>query len=216
MRDTSASYWQKFSKVRLNTFLNRKPALGSGTLQHTATHCNTLQHTLFSRTERMHRPISKSALHFDIKNIEQIRNSYGKQNASARRFLPATLPECWPQVCRVKIMFELLRNNFLVSTKMNSMKCFVNWIPANTHDRSNKTKLCFNSHFMRKFSCKRTIEIFDLPLFRVKRLRELPDLLLPLAALLQCVAVCCSVLQCVAVCHSVLRRKPLAAYAYIY
>ena len=49
------------------------------------------------------------------------------------------LLERWPQVCCVKIMFELLPNNWFVSTKTNSMKCFVNWIPANSHVGSNKT-----------------------------------------------------------------------------
>jgi len=50
------------------------------------------------------------------------------------------MPERWPQVCRVKIMFGLLSNNWFVSTKMNSMKCLVNWIPLNTHVRFNKTQ----------------------------------------------------------------------------
>jgi hypothetical protein len=29
-----------------------------------------------------------------------------KSNASARRLLAAAMPERWPQVCRIKIMFE--------------------------------------------------------------------------------------------------------------
>jgi len=52
---------------------------------------------------------------------------------SARRLLPTTLLERWPQVCRFKITFELLLNNWFVSTRTNLMKCFVNWIPANSH-----------------------------------------------------------------------------------
>jgi len=50
------------------------------------------------------------------------------------------MPECWPQVCRIKITFGLLLNNWFVSTKTNSMKCFVNWIPLNAHVRFNKTQ----------------------------------------------------------------------------
>ena len=43
------------------------------------------------------------------------------------------MPENWPQVCRVKITFELLRTICFVSMTTNSMKCIVNWIPLNTH-----------------------------------------------------------------------------------
>jgi len=50
------------------------------------------------------------------------------------------MPERWPQVCRVKITFRLLRNNWFVSTKTNSMKCFENWILLNSHVRFNKTQ----------------------------------------------------------------------------
>jgi len=64
---------------------------------------------LFAISEPMHRPRSDSPLHFDIESIYQIRT--GKQNASARRLLPATLLERLPPVCRVKIAFELLPNN---------------------------------------------------------------------------------------------------------
>ena len=45
-------------------------------------------------------------------------------------------PQRWAQVCRVKIMSDLLPNNWFVSTRTNSMKCFINWIPLNTHVRS--------------------------------------------------------------------------------
>jgi len=61
-------------------------------------------------------------------------------NASARRLLPATLLERWPQVCRVQITFELLWTTSFVSTKTNLMKCFVNWIPQNSHVRLNQTQ----------------------------------------------------------------------------
>ena len=45
------------------------------------------------------------------------------------------MPEHWPQVCRVKITFDLLLTICFVSTTTNSMKCVVNWIPLNTHFR---------------------------------------------------------------------------------
>ena len=68
-----------------------------------------------------------------------------RPNTFLNCLLPATLLERWPQVCRVKITFELLPNSWFVSTKMNSMKCFVNWIPLNTHVLSNQTQRCLNS-----------------------------------------------------------------------
>jgi len=50
--------------------------------------------------------------------------------------------------------FELLPNryNWFVSTKTNSMKCFVNWIPANSHVRSNKIQPYLNSRQTNKRS----------------------------------------------------------------
>jgi len=54
------------------------------------------------------------------------------------------LLERWPQVCHVKITFELLRISAFVSTKRNSMKGFVNCIPLNTHVRLNTTQPCLN------------------------------------------------------------------------
>jgi len=93
-----------------NTFLNRKSALYS--------------RILFASTEVMHKPRSYSLLHFDIENTYQI--CIEKYNASAWCLLPATLLERWPQVCRVKTTFELLPITSFVSTKTNSMKCFVN------------------------------------------------------------------------------------------
>ena len=47
----------------------------------------------------------------------------------ARRLLTAAMPERWPQVFRVKIMFELLLTICFVSTTTNSMKYLVNWNP---------------------------------------------------------------------------------------
>ena len=41
---------------------------------------------------------------------------------------PATLLERRPQVCRVKITFVLLPNNWFVSTRINSMKFCVQQI----------------------------------------------------------------------------------------
>ena len=46
----------------------------------------------------------------------------------------------WLSLFLVKITFELLPNNWFIFTRTNSMKCFVNWIPANLHVRSNKTQ----------------------------------------------------------------------------
>jgi len=40
----------------------------------------------------------------------------------------AALLERWPQICCVKITFWILLINFSVSTRINSRKCFVNWI----------------------------------------------------------------------------------------
>jgi hypothetical protein len=111
--------------LRPNMFLSRKSAL-----------CGSV---LFASTEVMRRPRSDSPLHIDIENTYHIRPE--KYNASAWCLLPATPLERWPQVCRVKITFELLRTTSFVSTKMNSMKCFVNWIPLNTHVRMNSTTL---------------------------------------------------------------------------
>ena len=52
------------------------------------------------------------------------------------------MPERWPQVCRVKITFKLILTICLVSTTTNSMKYLVNWIPLNTHVRSENTQPC--------------------------------------------------------------------------
>jgi len=86
----------------------------------------------------MHTPSSHSPLHFDVRNIYQ--NNTERCKANTWHSLPAAMSQCWPQGCRVKIMFGLLPNNWFVSTKMNSMKCFVSWIPLNTHVRSNQTQ----------------------------------------------------------------------------
>jgi len=125
MRLRSADFRQI---LRPNTFLNRKSAL-----------CGRI---FSASTEAMRRPSSDFPLHFDIKNIYQIRTE--KENASARRLLPATLLELWPQVCRVKITFELLRTTSFFSTKTNLMKCFLKWIPMNSHVHLNKPQVCLN------------------------------------------------------------------------
>jgi len=80
---------------------------------------------LFTSHEVIHRPRSDLTLHFDIRNLWQIRTE--KSNASARRLHAAAMPERWPQVCRVKITFELLLMICSVSTTTNLVKCLVNW-----------------------------------------------------------------------------------------
>jgi len=67
---------------------------------------HSCQSILLASTEVMHRSGSDSLVHFDIKNTYQISSE--KSNAGARCLLPASLLERWPQVCRVKITFELL------------------------------------------------------------------------------------------------------------
>jgi len=44
----------------------------------------------------------------------------------------------WPQVGRVMITFEWLPTNGFICTKMNSMKCVLNWISLNMHVSSIK------------------------------------------------------------------------------
>ena len=55
------------------------------------------------------------------------------EKANARRLPPAAMPERCPQVCCIKIKFELLLTICFVSTAANSMKCLVNWILRNMH-----------------------------------------------------------------------------------
>jgi len=59
---------------------------------------------LFTSIEVVHRPKSKSLLHFCIRNLWQIHTE--KHFPSAPRLLPAALIERWLQVCRVKIKFD--------------------------------------------------------------------------------------------------------------
>jgi len=54
------------------------------------------------------------------------------------------MPERWQQVYPIKIIFESLLNNWFVSTKTNSMKCFVNWILLKTHVHFNRTEPYLN------------------------------------------------------------------------
>ena len=62
--------------------------------------------------------------------------------ASARCLLPAAMLERWLHVCRVKIMFALLPNYSIVSTKTNSMKGFVKLIQVKMLVRSDHTTRC--------------------------------------------------------------------------
>ena len=87
----------------------------------------------------MHRPRFHFPLHFDTENILQI--SAGKWNANARRLLPAAMPERWPQVCRIKISFWLLLNNWFVATTEQLVRFgFVIWMLLNMHVRFNWNK----------------------------------------------------------------------------
>ena len=61
----------------------------------------------------VHRTRSDYPLHFDIRNIEQIRME--NEFPIAQRLLPADKLERWPQVCCVKITFGLLLTNPFIS-----------------------------------------------------------------------------------------------------
>ena len=100
---------------------------------------------LFASTKVMHTPRSDFPLNFDVKNKYQIRTE--KYNASARRLLPATLLKRWPQFCRVKITLNNYPTIGSFAKKTISMKSFVNWIPVNTHVRSNQTQPCLTLYF---------------------------------------------------------------------
>ena len=93
---------------------------------------------LLTSTEAVHRPRSNSPLNFDMRNIWQIRTQ--TWNASARCLLSADMLKHLPQVYRVKITFALLPTNGLVSTRMNSKKCLVNWILLRIRVRSRNTQ----------------------------------------------------------------------------
>jgi len=86
----------------------------------------------------VHRPRSRSSLHFDIRNMYQIRSQ--KQFPSTRRLLSATLLKRWSQVCRVKITFTELLTDRCVSTTKISMLYVVNWIPLRIRIRSRNTQ----------------------------------------------------------------------------
>ena len=78
---------------------------------------------LFASTEVVHRHRFDSRLHFDIRNIWQIRTQ--KQNASTLCLLLTDVLQRWPQVCRVKITFtkpptKLFR---LHNNKFEEMPC---------------------------------------------------------------------------------------------
>jgi len=105
--------------------IRRKPALRS--------------RILFASTELVHRPRSDSPLPFDIENTYQIRT--GKSNASARRLLPATLLERWPQVCRVKITFESISGTQLVRFHINKFDEMLCNLDSSEYARSFKQNL---------------------------------------------------------------------------
>jgi len=117
--------------------------------------------------EVVHR--SQSPLHFDFRNIQQIRSKkefpsawrllYGTKfsmkcvvnwiplrirvrlkNTRGKCLLSAALLERWPQVCHVKITFTKLPTNRFVSTIKISMKCVVNWIQLRIRVRSRNTQ----------------------------------------------------------------------------
>jgi len=71
--------------------------------------------------EVMHRLRSNSPLHIIILKTYQIRTEKQNASAAARCLLLATLLERWPQICRDKITFKLLRTTSFVSSKTNSM-----------------------------------------------------------------------------------------------
>ena len=54
-------------------------------------------------------------------------------------FAVCSLLERWPQVCRVRITFDLLPTNCFISATMNSMKCPGNWIPRRIRICSRKS-----------------------------------------------------------------------------
>jgi len=69
---------------------------------------------------------------------------------SGQLLLAVAMPERWPQVCRVKITFEIILTICFVSTTTNSMKCLVNWIPLNTHVRFENTQPCLKTDCARE------------------------------------------------------------------
>jgi len=78
---------------------------------------------LFASPEVMHRPPFDSSLYLDERKLQQIRTE--TWNTSARRLLAATMPERCPRVCRAKIMFNLLTDNFfrLHNDEHDEMPC---------------------------------------------------------------------------------------------
>jgi len=111
--------------LRPNTFLNQQAAL-----------CIRI---LFASTDLMRRPRSDSFLHIDIQDTYQLRMQEYKMLA-----LGICFPQPWSSAGRrsasIKITFGLLRTTLVISTKTNSMKCLVNWIPLNTTVRLNKIR----------------------------------------------------------------------------
>ena len=96
----------------------------------------------FATTQKVHQPRSQSPLHFNIKNIQQLRSE--QSFSSARRLLSAALLEHWLQVCRVKITFIKFYRRILSKIRFhnkNSMKCVVNWILLRIRVYSRNTQL---------------------------------------------------------------------------
>ena len=112
-------------------------------------------------TEVVHRFRSRSPLHFDIRNIQQIRSQ--KQFVSTQCLLFAALLERWPQVCRDKVTFTKLPTNRFVSTIKNSMKCVVNWIQLRIRIRSRNTQPHLKD--VNCLSCLYLISIYSHTLF---------------------------------------------------
>ena len=78
------------------------------------------------------------------RTMYQIRTE--KWNASARRLLQTTLLDNVRMFAASRSCLNYHRTNRFVSTRTNSIKCFVSWIPMHTHVRANKTQLCLKAH----------------------------------------------------------------------
>ena len=65
-----------------------------------------------------------------------------KKKASARCLIAVAIHKLLLQAGCVKISFGWLPNNWFVSTKTKSMKCFVNWIPLKPHVCLDQTQSC--------------------------------------------------------------------------
>jgi len=108
-----------------------------------------------ANTEVMHRPRSDSSLHFDIKNTYQLDDSCGKIKCQRSVFAPVL--ERWPQVCRVKMTFKLLRTNWFFSTnefdemlcKLEFTKCARSFPSRTKLNPAFKISFCSRHHELR-------------------------------------------------------------------